>query len=180
MRLLTIYGSPTPPGKLARALDDLEAGVRDRHSGWEVQRLAPVDRVSFVLATWPDDAAETVATADAVVIASPVFRAAPPGTLKLLIDTLPVEALRSTPVGLVTVAAAPEHALASERHLRDMLTWFGALQAPNASFFPDSALRSDPLGSEVSDELAELTDQVIALAERIEGVHLGPAPLAAR
>lgn len=180
MKLVTVYGSPTPPGKLARALDVLETGVVQRHHAWAVERLEPAERLAFTLATWPGDAVETLSSADAVVIASPVFRGSLPGTLKLLIDTLPVEALRSTPVALLTVAAAPEHALASERHLRDILAWFGALVAPNSSFFRESTLKGEELAPEVTSELAELADQVVALADHTRGLRLGPAPLAAR
>ncbi|MEV7005211.1 NAD(P)H-dependent oxidoreductase [Streptosporangium sp. NPDC051022] len=180
MRLVTIYGSPTPPGKLARALGLLEAGVRDRHPGWEVERISPAEVIDPVTATWPADAVDRVAAADAVVIASPVFRGSITGTLKLLLDTLPVEALRSTPTAVLTVAAAPHHCLAAERHLRDILTWFGALTAPNCAFFVDRVFGAEEVPADVLGELAELADEVVVLAERLGGRSFGPAPLAAR
>ena len=179
MKLLTIYGSPTPPGKLSRALDIVGDSI-EPEAGWTHERLAPGERLSFTTALWPEDAAATVAAADAVVIGSPVFRASPPGTLKLLVDTLPVEALRSKPVGLLTVAAASEHALGSERHLRDMLAWFGALTAPNSLFLPDSVLAQETVEDDTRRLLGELTSQVLRLAETTHGLTLGPAPLAAR
>jgi FMN reductase len=179
MKLLTSYGSPTPPGKLSRALDIVADSVRTE-PGWTHERLAPGERLSFTTAIWPEDALAAVASADAVVIGSPVFRAAPPGTLKLLIDALSVEALRSKPVALLTVAAAREHALASERHLRDVLAWFGALTAPNSLFLPDVALAQETVDDDTRGALDELARQVLRLAERTHDLDLGPAPLAAR
>ncbi|WP_327048463.1 NAD(P)H-dependent oxidoreductase [Microbispora sp. NBC_01189] len=180
MKLVTIYGSPTPPGKLARALGLLEAGVRDRRPGWEVERIAPETAVGPVVSTWRDDAATKVGDADAVVIASPVFRASITGTLKLLIDMLPVEALRSKPVAILTVAAAPHHYLSAERHLRDVLSWFGALTAPNSAFFVDRAFADHEVAADVLDELHELGEAAVVLAERLAGQTFGPAPLTVR
>ncbi|WFR73397.1 NAD(P)H-dependent oxidoreductase [Prescottella defluvii] len=132
MKLLTVYGSPTPPGKLARALGLIEDDVRTRCPGWAVERLAPEPTADPVVARWGADAIERVQAADAVVLASPVFRGSFTGTLKLLVDALPNEALRSKPVGILTVAAAPHHFLSAERHLRDVLAWFGASPPPTA------------------------------------------------
>ncbi|WP_051163418.1 NADPH-dependent FMN reductase [Nocardia brevicatena] len=137
MKLLTIYGSPTPPGKLARALSVIEDEVRTSFPGWTVDRLAPEPTDRSMVATWGAEAVARVHAADAVVPASPVFRGSFTGTVKILLDALPNEALRSKPVGILTLAAAPHHFLSAERHLRDVLAWFGALTAPNGAFFVD-------------------------------------------
>lgn len=180
MKLATIYGSPTPPGKLARALGLVEHEIRESRSDWTVQRIAPTGPVSPVAATWSDDAVDTVASSDAVVVASPVFRGSITGTLKLLFDMLPNEALRSKPVGILTVAAAPHHFLSAERHLRDILSWFGALTAPNSAFFVDRTFADETVAEEVVGELREFADQVVVLAERLRGQHFGPDPLTVR
>lgn len=179
MKLLTVYGSPTPPGKLARALGLIEDDVRSR-PGWTVERLTPVPTADPVVALWGDDAVSRVEDADAVVLASPVFRGSVTGTLKLLIDALPNAALRSKPVGVLTVAAAPHHFLSAERHLRDVLAWFGALTAPNGAFFVDRTFASDDVPAEARADLREFADQVTVLAERLPGHHFGPDPLHVR
>lgn len=176
MKLTTIYGSPTPPGKLARGLGLLEDHVRTTHPTWKTERLVSRS-LGPVTGVWDDDAVGRVEEADAVVIASPVFRGSLPGTLKLLIDMLPNPALRSKPVGIFTVAAAPHHFLSAERHLRDILSWFGALTVPNSVFFVDRRLEEGEDDEEVHSDLREFTDQVISLAEKIDGTGFGPAPL---
>lgn len=180
MKLATIYGSPTPPGKLARALGLLETGVRDRRPGWTVERIEPEKPIGPVVATWSDDAVRRIADADAVVLASPVYRGSLTGTVKLLIDMLPNEALRSKPVGILTVAAAPHHFLSAERHLRDILGWFGALTAPNSAFFVDQVFREGEVAPEVVAGLREFADQVVVLAESLHGRRFGPDPLTVR
>lgn len=180
MKLATIYGSPTPPGKLARALGLIEDDVRTRYPTWSVDRVAPTNSVGPVVATWDEDAVERIGDADAVVISSPVFRGSITGTLKLLIDMLPNEALRSKPVGILTVAAAPHHFLSAERHLRDVLAWFGALAAPNAAFFVDKTFGAEHVADDVVKELREFADQVVVLAEQLKGRGFGPDPLTVR
>ncbi|WP_424807786.1 NADPH-dependent FMN reductase [Rhodococcus sp. 27YEA15] len=180
MKLLTIYGSPTPPGKLARALTLVENEVRALYPVWTVDRLSPEPTGNPVVGYWGADAVERVREADAVVLASPVFRGSFTGTLKLLVDALPNEALRSKPAGILTVAAAPQHFLSAERHLRDVLSWFGALTAPNSAFFVDSTFAEDNVSDEARSDLREFVEQVTALAERLPRHHFGPDPLHVR
>lgn len=180
MKLATIYGSPTPPGKLARALGLIEDGIRERHPGWQAERIGPRDALAPVVATWDESAVHRISDADAIVVAAPVFRGSIPGTLKLLIDMLPNEALRSKPVGILTVAAAPQHFLSAERHLRDILGWFGALTAPNSAFFVDQVFGGDEVAADALAELREFGDQVVVLAERTSGQAFGPDPLTVR
>lgn len=176
MKLTTIYGSPTPPGKLARGLILLEDHVQTTHPSWEIDRLSS-NSLGHVTGVWGDDAVTRVESADAVIITSPVFRGSIPGTLKLLLDMLPNSALRSKPVGIFTVAAAPHHFLSAERHLRDILSWFGALTTPNSVFFVDRRLAEGEVDKEVYSDISEFTDQVIYLAEKTTGASFGPGPL---
>lgn len=177
--LAVVYGSPTPPGKLARALDVIEAHLADTES-WTTKRIAPTTGDTWLAASWSEADAEAVADADAVVLSTPVFRGSMSSTIKMLLDLLPVEALRSTPVGVCSVAAAAEHALGAERHVRDVLAWFGALTAPNAAFFVDRTFASENIEAGVVDELGEFVHQLTTMAESLNGFQFGPAPLAAR
>jgi FMN reductase len=180
MKLLTVYGSPTPPGKLARALGLIEDDVRARCPDWTVDRLVPAPTADPVVALWGAAAVERVQAADAVVLASPVFRGSFTGTMKLLIDALPDEALRSKPVGILTTAAAPHHFLSAERHLRDVLAWFGALTAPNSAFFVDRTFASDDVPADARADLRAFVEQVTVLADCLPGHHFGPDPLHVR
>lgn len=176
MKLVTVYGSPTSPGKLARGLDLIENYVRKQYPSWKTHRLA-AERMDRVSGVWSEQAVAEIESADAVIVASPVFRGSFPGNLKLLLDMLPNVALRSKPVGIFTIAAAPHHFLSAERHLRDVLAWFGALSAPNSLFTVDAALAEEPTPDDLIDEIESFASQVIQLRDTTRDLSLGPDPL---
>ena len=69
-----------------------------------------------------------------MLCATPVYRGSMTGTLKNLLDHVPVEALRDKPVAIVAMGASDHHYLGAERHLRDVLAFFGALVVPTACY----------------------------------------------
>jgi FMN reductase len=84
-----------------------------------------------------DDTAATLtptAAADAVLLATPVYRGSMTGTLKNLIDHIPTEAPRGKPVAILAMGASDHHYLGADRHLRDVLSFFGALVCPTACY----------------------------------------------
>lgn len=151
--LAIVLGSATPPGRLRRALD----GAADRASARAdvalvdlgERRIGPAD--GRPLAELDDDApalVELLAGADAVVLATPVYRGSFTGTLKNLLDLTPVEALQGTPVGLVAMGASPHHFLGADRHLRDVLAFFGAFTLPVAAYLTSADFGEDGLPKE--------------------------------
>jgi FMN reductase len=180
-----VYGAATPPGRLAVALGASVAWLRDQ-GGAEV---ASVDlhetrlALAGAQAAGEDEATraalETVQRAGAVLVASPVYRASFPGVLKNLFDLLPVEALRGKPVGLIVVGATSHHFLGVDRHVRDVLSWFGALALPVSVYLTSGDFAEGELGAGARTELEQLAAALLSLA-RAADPGLGPPPLAAR
>jgi FMN reductase len=186
MRLVAVLGSATAPGRLHRALSEAveRAG---RGDGLSVElidlaacRIEPADgRPPEAL---NDDTATTVAAiaaADAVVLATPVYRGSLTGTLKNLLDHVPIEALRDTPVAIVAMGASEHHYLGAERHLRDVLAFFGALVVPTAVYLSSRDFEEGVPSEAAARELDTLIAASLALARAAIG-PLGPAPLGAR
>ena len=183
VRLVAVLGSATPPGRLRRAL----AEALDRAANAEVELVDLAER-RIVAAdgrppdTLDDDTQATlaaIARADAVVLATPVYRGSFTGTLKNLLDHVPIEALRDKPVAIVAMGATAHHHLGAERHLRDVLSWFGALTLPTAVYLESADFEDGAPGPRAAAEL----DAVIATATKLAAATLaplGPAPLAAR
>jgi len=73
-----------------------------------------------------NEALQRIAGCDLVVVASPVYKAAYTGLLKMLLDRIPMEGLAGRVAIPVMVAAAPIHVLAVETHLRPVLVELGA------------------------------------------------------
>ena len=126
-------------------------------------------------------AVASVASADAVLLATPVYRASITGVLKNLLDHLPVEALHGTPTAIVAMGATDHHYLGADRHLRDILAFFGALVTPTAVYLTAADFVDGVPQERAAGDLDAAIDAVLALAHRVsDGPALGPPPLAAR
>lgn len=185
-RLLAVVGAVTPPGRLDAAVRfaaDLAGDRRDISA--RVLSLGE-HHVSFAdgrpLDRFTDDTARVVgaiAEADAVLLASPVYRASFTGALKNLLDLTPVEALRAKPVGIVAMGATLHHYLGVDWQLRAVLAWFGALVVPTSVYlepghFQDGKLADPAARAAISDLVAAL----VAMAGHARD-QAGPPPLAA-
>lgn len=182
--LTVLLGSVTPPGRLHRAISTATERAAQRHEGLEVTTfdLATLD-IPFADGAPPTgDTArvvESVSGASAVLIATPIYRGSLTGSLKNLIDHLPVPALRDTPTALATMGASDHHFLGADRHLRDILTFFGALVTPTSAYltsrdFTDGAPSDDALG-----RLDALIDSALRLTSTVGAEPFGPPPIGA-
>jgi NAD(P)H-dependent FMN reductase len=185
-RLLAVVGAVTPPGRLDAAVRfAVDRAAEQAEVSASVLSLGE-HRVSFAdgrpLDRYPDDTARVVgaiAAADAVLLASPVYRASFTGALKNLLDLAPVEALRAKPVGIVAMGATLHHYLGVDWQLRAVLAWFGALVVPTSVYLESGHFQDGKLTDPAAR--AALGDLVAALAAMAGQPrdHSGPPPLAA-
>jgi FMN reductase len=186
--LIAILGSVTPPGRSSQALDYLLTVARETDPALTNIGLNLAHyRIAFADGRPPeafaDDTAKVVAQvqgADAVILLSPVYRASLSGSLKNLLDHLPLEALRDKPCGIVAIGATPHHYLGVDRHLRDILAWFGALTTPTSVYLTSSDFTNGLPTEAARHELAELACSVLRLRSAVAGISWGPMPLAGR
>lgn len=125
---------------------------------------------------------ERVRAGDAVVIATPVYRASFTGALKNLLDQLPIDALMGKPCGIVAMGATNHHYLGADWHLRDVLTWFGALVVPSSVYLVSADFAEGEPTESAQRDLRALVSAVLKLRALGTGAgdFLGPIPLAAR
>lgn len=187
VRLAVVIGAATPRGRLHAAATVLGAIARDTHRA----DMTTIDLAEIELETADGrplpahdevtrDAMARIASAEGVVIASPVYRASIPGVLKNLLDLVPVEALQDKPVGLLAMGGSAHHYLGVDRHLRDILSWFGAVVAPTSVYLTGADFLDGRPTDPVRADLLALAATVVLLAERLDGTPLKPAPLASR
>ena len=130
MSFLLIAGSPTIPSRSAALLH--EAGRQIAGAGHEVTRLdiRLLDPAALLLAdsAHPSvaDAVAQVERARGVIVATPIYKAAYSGLLKLFIDLLPQTALRGKSVLPLATGGSPHHMLALDYALRPVLHAVGA------------------------------------------------------
>jgi len=122
---------------------------------------------------------DVIAGADAVLLATPVYRGTYTGALKNLLDLLPVEALRGKAVAIAAMGATDHHHLGADWHLRDVLAWFGALVVPTSTYLTSADFEAGAPRGRAERALDQLLAGLIALSDAIP-TELGPPPLAAR
>jgi FMN reductase len=174
--VLTVWGSPSAASR---------TGVVARHvaarlaaDGHEVSTLAVRDLPAEALlhADFADPrlraAQAEVAAADALVIASPVYKAAYSGVLKTFLDVLPQFALRGKEILPVLTGGTPAHVLALDYALRPVLTSLGADHVAQGWFVHERFV--SPTGEEIEPEgVAPLNELVDTFSTRLH--RLAPA-----
>jgi len=184
-KLVAVVGSVTPPGRLNQAMGlAIETAAARPDCSASLVNLADY-RISFAdgrpLDRLEDDSAHLVGqivAADAVLLASPVYRGSFTGALKNLLDLAPVEALRGKPVGIVAMGATLHHYLGVDWHLRAVLAWFGALALPTSVYLESAHFKDGKLAdADARTSLSDLVHSVLALAGSVRAT-LGPPPLA--
>ncbi|MFN8218395.1 MAG: NAD(P)H-dependent oxidoreductase [Solirubrobacterales bacterium] len=188
VELRVVLGSTSSPGRLHRALAEaIERGAA-RGTAADLLDLGTV-QIGFADGSDPntldDDTAATITSvesAPALIIATPVYRGSMTGALKNLFDVLPVTALQGKVVGLVAMGASDHHFLGAERHLRDVLAFFGAIVMPVGVYLSSGDFADGVPGGRAAQELDELIAATVAGADALADVMAikGLAPLAAR
>jgi FMN reductase len=186
--LRLVLGSTTPPGRLHRALD----GAIERAAGRGIEADLfdlGAHRIGFADGTpaedLDDDTGAAIAAVDAsgaLILATPIYRGSMTGSLKNLFDLLPVPALQGKVVGLVAMGASDHHYLGAERHLRDVLAFFGAFVMPVAVYLNGNDFEDGVPGERAATALDGLFVATAATAAALGGVEaIGePTPLAAK
>lgn len=178
VRVEIVLGSVTPPGRMHSAV--LGSAQRATAAGFgdvAVLDLATV-RTGFAGAAPIEGdelpgAIERLRAADAVIFASPVYRGSFTGVLKNFLDVLPLDALEGKPAGILAMGNTRDHALGVERHLRDVLAWFGVIPAPTAVFFSAADFEAGVLQPGPSADLDGLVVIVAQLAASTRGMGQG-------
>jgi FMN reductase len=179
-------GSTTKPGRLHRALAGAIDRAAERGTSADLLDLGTL-RLGFADGTPPeqlaDDTAATIAAieaAKALIVATPVYRGSLTGSLKNLLDLTPVPALQGKVVGLVAMGASDHHFLGAERHLRDVLAFFGAVM-PVAVYLNNRDFEDGEPGERARTALDDLFAATGEAATALDGTAAGhaPAPLAA-
>jgi NAD(P)H-dependent FMN reductase len=186
LRLLAVVGSVTPPGRLHRALEEAVERTRPLVADAELIDLG-ARRISFADGREPDGfeddtgaVVDAVERADVVVFATPTYRGSMTGALKNVFDLLPVPALQAKVVALVAMGGSDHHFLGADRHLRDVLTFFGALATPVSVYLTGADFVDGAPGERAAQALDELIGGALGLAAAVAGDEpreLGPAPL---
>ncbi|MDM0051636.1 NADPH-dependent FMN reductase [Variovorax sp. J22R115] len=178
MTVLLIAGSPSAPSRSAVLLDAVAARLSERNV--PVERLAIRELAAHALlmgeASHPSVqlAVEQVRRADVIVVATPVYKAAYSGVLKVFLDLLPQSALKGKTVLPLATGGSPHHMLALDYALRPVLQSLAARHILPGVYATDGQVTLQPEGAyQLQADLSQrLDDAVETLAS--EGLKLPP------
>jgi FMN reductase len=170
MSVLLIAGSPSERSRTAALLEG--AGTRLESRGVKVSRLRVRDLSpqALLLADFGHasiiEAQKRVADASVLVIATPVYKAAYSGILKVFLDVLPQTALKGKTVLPLATGGSPHHMLALDYALRPVLQSLGAKHILPGIYATDGQVALLPEGGyqiepEVGARLDEAVDTLI-------------------
>jgi FMN reductase len=133
-----VVGNPKPQ---SRTLDAATYVAREL-SGQEPDLVVDLAELGARLLDWQDETVAglvaEVGAADLVVFASPTYKAAYTGLLKLFLDRFKTDGLGGIAIPLM-LGGGPGHALAPELSLRPVLTEIGGIVATKGLYVVDSA-----------------------------------------
>jgi FMN reductase len=157
LQVAVVVGNPKPRSRTYQAA----VLVAEKLSGAPPAVVVDVVDLGAGLLDWGDpatsQAVEAVRAAHLVVVASPTYKAAYTGLLKVFLDRFPSEGLRGVVAVPLMLGAGPGHALAPEHTLRPVLVELGASTPTRGLYLLDSNF-TDP---EVLDRwLAQAVGQV--------------------
>jgi FMN reductase len=155
MHLVSLLGSPSPRSRsrwlLQLAQTRLEASAA--HSDVIVVRELPSGALldADTKAEPIRRAIERLAAADLVLVATPIYKAAYSGLLKLFLDLLPQDALRGKTVLPLATGGSLAHFLALDYALKPVLAALGARDILDGVYATDSQLVPHEAGGFVPD-----------------------------
>jgi FMN reductase len=127
--IVTIVGNPKPASR-TRAAGEAVAAALAELSGLDARTTIDLADHGEVLLQWgaPEvaDLKATVLGATCLVVASPTYKAAYTGLLKLFLDQFDKDELAGVPTVAMMTGGSAAHALAVEVHLRPVLVEIGA------------------------------------------------------
>lgn len=104
-----------------------------------------------------------ILAADALVVATPIYKASYPGLFKHLIDLLDPSALLNRPILIAATGGGERHALAVEHQLRPLFAFFEARVLPTAVHVSDKdfeggVLTAPPVRARLARAVAQFED----------------------
>ena len=129
-----------------------------------------VDTARAAVAGFPgaelQEAIDKLAAADAVIVATPVYKAGISGLLKTFVDVLDNDLLVAKPVLLAATGGSPRHALVIDDQLRPLFAFMRAFTLPTSVYAAPEDWGSADLGKRIERAATELAALVRAGVEQ--------------
>lgn len=158
-KITIISGSPAASSRLTGVLDVLERALKEEGADvqWiQVRELPPEDLVHTKFDSPAIVGANNlIEQSDAVVVATPIYKASYTGVLKAFLDLVPQKGLDGKVTLPVAIGGTVAHLLVIDYALKPVLAALGAQHQLQGVFVQDTQVRRlEAGGFEVDEELA--------------------------
>jgi FMN reductase len=171
-KVIIITGSPSPASRLTGVLQEVERRLAERgiSADWLHVSELPPDVLIGAKFDSPvvEEANRRVAAADAVIVASPVFKASYSGILKSYLDLLPRDAFADKPVLPIFIGGSISNLLVIDYALKPVLSALGARLLLAGAYAVDTQVVRTGEGTFTLDE--ELTARLAKTADALANV----------
>jgi FMN reductase len=176
-KIVIISGNPSKSSRLKGVLEF--AASRLENEGFSVNQLEVVDLPAEDLlhAKFDSPAVKAanalVEQADAVIIATPVYKASYTGILKVFLDLIPQKGLENKKILPIAMGGTTAHLLMLEYALKPVLSVLGATHIEQGIFALDSQVKRNENGTfEIAEEVtsrltASLTTFMNSISKKV-------------
>ncbi|MDO3413084.1 NADPH-dependent FMN reductase [Saccharibacillus sp. CPCC 101409] len=166
-KLLIVSGSPNLTSRLYGPVQYLEGRLDEEGLQHELLHIAELPHTDLITANFAGEeikeALRKVEQADAVVFASPVYKASYSGVLKTFLDLIPQEGLRDKPVLPLLVGGTIAHLLAIDYALKPVLNALSARNILGGVYAVDREIERRPEGGyTLSEEIVSRLERSLA------------------
>lgn len=166
MSVLLIAGSPSERSRTAGLLEAVGQRLETRGALVDRLRVRDLSPQALLLADFGHPsisrAIGQVAQAEVIVVATPVYKAAYSGVLKVFLDVLPQDAFKGKTVLPLATGGSAHHMLALDYSLRPVLQALGARHILAGIYATDAQVTLSPEGSyQVDGNIGARLDEAV-------------------
>lgn len=173
-RLVVINAGVSDPSSTRMLVDRIAQKSLDRLSAagfttsLSIIDLGPlaIDIAKAIVAGFPNEkvqaAIDTLAGADAIIAATPVYKAGMSGLFKSFIDLIDNDLLIAKPVVLAATAGTSRHAMVADEQMRPLFAFLRAIPVPTAIFAAPEDWAAPELGTRIDRAATELAQFVLS------------------
>lgn len=179
VQVLAIAGSPSHPSRSYSILEQAKARLTAQHVSTEILavRDLPAEALLYAQFNHPviQKATTLVEQAEALIIATPVYKASYTGVLKAFLDLLPQTGLAGKTILPIATGGTIAHLLTIDYAIKPVLSALGARDILGGIYIVDNQIQIQDGGVQLAEEIEQRLQ--VSLQDLIKTIRPELAPI---